>query len=85
MNQVIIEASPRRLARLAGLWYLVLTVFSIFGVMFVNARIIVPGDAVATSANILANGLLYRLGIASELAGQASFVFVGLAFYRLFV
>lgn len=84
MNRPSIQPTPRRLARTAGLWYLVLTVFSLFGVMFVNARIIVPGDVMATTANILANNLLYRLGILSELLGQASFIFVGLAFYRLF-
>ena len=84
MKQHSDELSPRYLARIAGLWYLILTACSIFGVMYVNTQIYVPGDAAATAARIMDNESLYRMGIVSGLAGQASFVFVGLAFYRLF-
>lgn len=79
-----VEISPRKSARVAGIWYALLTVFSVFGILLVDSRFYVPGDAAATANSILAGEWLFRLGIASNLAGQACFIFVGLAFYRLF-
>jgi hypothetical protein len=84
MSNVVVEASPRRSARVAGIWYAILTVLTIFGIVFADSRFYVPGDAAATAGRILADDLLFRLGIASNLAGQACQIFVGLAFYRLF-
>jgi hypothetical protein len=76
--------SPRREARIAGAWYAVMAVLTAFGILFVDARLYVPGDAAATAARIMADQWTYRLGIASALAGQVIQVIVGLAFYRLF-
>jgi hypothetical protein len=76
--------SARREARIAGAWYAVLAVLSMFGILFVDARMYVPGDAAATAARILADPWIYRVGIASTLLGQVAQVMVGLAFYRLF-
>ncbi len=63
---------------------MLLFVFSMFGIMYVDSRFYVPGDAAATAGKILADGLLFRLGIVSNLIGQACQIFVGLALYRLF-
>ena len=79
-----VETSPRKLARVAGLWYALVTVFSIFGIVYADSRFYAAGDAAATAAKILADSALFRLGIVSNLAGQACQLFVGLAFYRLF-
>ena len=76
--------SGARDARIAGMWYAVVAVFSMFGILFVGAKLYVPGDAAATASRILADQWLYRVGIASTLAGQVAQVLVGLAFYRLF-
>jgi hypothetical protein len=85
MSNQAIAMSPRRDARIAGMWYAILAALSVFGMLFVDARLYVPGDAAATASRILADQWVYRLGIASTLAGQVCQVFVGLAFYRLFL
>lgn len=79
-----VEQSPRKLARVAGIWYAALTAFSVFGVMYAASKFYVPHDAAATAARIASGQWLFRLGIASDLAGQACFLFAGLAFYKLF-
>ena len=80
-----IENSPLRASRIAAFWYLGLAVFGAYGILGANAHFLVPGDAVATAALIRADGLLFRIGIASNLVAQVCFLFAGLAFYRLFV
>jgi hypothetical protein len=82
MNTAVV--STNRESRFAGFWYLALAVFGAIGILVAGAKFLVPGDAVATAALIQADGLLFRLGIAANLVGQVCFVFVGLAFYRLF-
>jgi hypothetical protein len=84
MTNKAVEASPLKVSRIAGIWYALLTVCSVFGILYVDARFYVLGDAAATAGSILANPWLFRLGIVSNLAGQACFLFAGLAFYRLF-
>ena len=51
--------------------------------MYVPAKLIVHGNAAATASNIAANETLFRLGIASELIGQAGFIFVAFALFEL--
>ncbi len=77
------ESSPRRTARVAGVWYLLMAVCSAFSMMGVDKQIIVPGSAEATVKNILASEGLYRLGFASNIAGQVVFLFLVMALYRL--
>jgi hypothetical protein len=76
--------SNKKTARTAGFWYLVLAITSGFGLLYVPSAIIVPGNAAATADNIVANELLYRLGIVSILIGQISGIFLVLTLYRLF-
>lgn len=60
------EASPQRLARLAGVLYLVIIVFGLSGELFIRSGIIVAGDAAATAANIAASEGLFRLGFLTD-------------------
>lgn len=61
--------SLKKIARGAGILYIIMDVFMIFGGMYVDSKIYVPGDAVATVSNILASEWLFRLGFVSFLVG----------------
>ena len=56
--------------RIAGLLYVVASIFGVFGLLYVPSRLIVDGNATATANNIAASEMLYRLGIEANLAGQ---------------
>ncbi len=58
--------SPQLLARLAGTLYLAIIVLGLFAELGVRGRLVVPGDAEATAANILGAEALFRLGFAAE-------------------
>ena len=76
--------SPKRLARIAGLLYLLVGIFGGFAEGFVEPKMYVPGDAAATTANVVANAGLVRLGVVSDLLDQTIFVFLALTLYILF-
>ncbi|MHA6204855.1 DUF4386 domain-containing protein [Dyella soli] len=73
-----------RNARIAGLIYLLLTIFGPVRLIYIPDTLFVHGDAEATSANIAAHEMLFRLGIASDLACAVILIFLVLALYRLF-
>lgn len=75
--------SPKRLARIAGVFYLLLGIFGGFAQGFVYPKLYVAGDAAATAANLSSNPDLVRLGVVSDLLGQAFFVLLALALYAL--
>jgi hypothetical protein len=54
--------SVKRLARVAGVLYLLITVAAIVAHFYVPSQVIVPGDAAATAANLTASGPLFRFG-----------------------
>jgi hypothetical protein len=54
--------SPKRLARVAGILYLLLAVFNGFAELYVRSTIVEHGDAAATADNVVANAMLFRLG-----------------------
>src|SRR5919108_5013038 len=62
-----IEASPRVLSRIGGVLYLSINVVGLFGEAYVRDRLIRPGDAKATAANISSMESLWRFHIAAEL------------------
>ncbi len=76
-------SSTRNPGRFAGLLYILTSVVGFFAMMYVPTKIIVHGNAQATASNILAHETLFRLGIASELIGQAGFIFVAFVLYSL--
>src|SRR5215469_4813350 len=77
-----VEASPRLKARLAGVFYVIPA--SVFGQFIVLGRLVVPGNAAATAANILANEPLFWAGFASALIWVACQVVLATLFYDLF-
>jgi len=78
----IAETSPRRKARIAGVFYLL--TFLTGGVAVPSFRLVVSGDAAATATNILAHEPLFRLGFADLLVNVAVYIVVTLLFYELF-
>jgi hypothetical protein len=62
---------------------LALAPFGFFGIMYVPSVLLVPGDAAATSRNILASERLFRSGTVSHLISQVILIFLVLALYRL--
>jgi hypothetical protein len=83
MTTNIESASLRRIARIAGILYLIIIVSGLFSEMFVRSNLIVPGDATATASNIIASKSLFRIGFASDLIMVISDIGVALAFYVL--
>lgn len=75
--------SPNKIARIAGVLYLALVPLGIFGILYVPASLIVPGDAAATAGNIMGNELLFRLSIVSALVVQLVNILLVLVLYRL--
>jgi hypothetical protein len=75
--------SNKKLARFVGFLYLLLSVFGIYALIYVPSAFVMHGDAVATAHNILVSETFYRSGIVADLLGQAVFMLVVLALYRL--
>lgn len=73
----------RNPGRFAGLLYVLVSIVGFFSLGYVPGKLIVDGNAAATANNIAASEMLFRLGIAGELIGQAAFIFVALALYDL--
>ena len=84
MTQRAVDPSPLIHARLAGLGSWIIIVAGIFAEFFVRSSLIVPGDATATAANLMASNSLYRAGIASEFVMLLCDVFVAGALYVVF-
>lgn len=78
------EASPQRLARIAGALYFLNIVGGAFAIGYVQAVLVVPGDAAATAHNIVTHELLYRLGLAVHLVPDVTNVALAVIFYDLF-
>lgn len=83
MSATLNANSIQKTARTAGFLYLILAVCGGFAEFFVRQALIVPGDAAATVSNILASESMFRLGFVSELIGQAVFILLVLALYKL--
>jgi Domain of unknown function (DUF4386) len=84
MIERIADASPRRLARMAGGLYLINIVGGAFAIGFVPAMLVVSGNASATAHNIQANELLYRSGIVAHILIDVTAVFMAVIFYDMF-
>jgi hypothetical protein len=75
--------SERRLARIAGLLYLLVAVTGGFSELYVRARARVPGDAAATADNVAASATLFRVGAVADLVSVTCFLVLALVLYRL--
>lgn len=76
--------SNKKIARIAGFWYLLVAIFGAFNGMIVDPKLYMSGDAAATVNNILASERLFRLGIVSNLICTICFLFLADALYKLF-
>jgi hypothetical protein len=75
------DLSLRRTARVAGFLYLIIIVTSLLSMIFIDSKLIVPGNDAATFNNIMANELLFRIGVAYDLTMFASVVILAWALY----
>jgi hypothetical protein len=78
-----ITTSPKRLARIAGVLYLLVGIFGGFAEGFAEPKMYVAGNAAATAGNVVANSGLVRMGVVADLVNQAFFVFLVLTLYML--
>ena len=75
--------SPRRNARVLGVFYLITIVLGVIGQGFIANSLVKPGDAVTTAANITSNVDLLRLSFMLFMIEQVAQVVVSMLFYEL--
>ncbi|MGZ4951207.1 MAG: DUF4386 domain-containing protein, partial [Halobacteriota archaeon] len=78
----IAEQSPRKTARMAGLFYLIFILTTVLAT-YVRSQFIVSGDAATTANNILASQGLFRVGFVTELVSAVFFLLAAWALYVL--
>jgi len=76
------DQSPRKTARMAGLFYLIFTLTTALAAV-VRSRIIVSGDAAATANNIVSSQGLFRVGFVTELVSAVFFLLAAWGLYVL--
>lgn len=76
-------SSPKRLARTAGLFYLLVAILGGWAHGYVRAMVYVPGDATTTAQNVMENTSLLRLSFVADLTQATLMLFVVMALYRL--
>ncbi|MDQ6899380.1 MAG: DUF4386 domain-containing protein [Candidatus Dormibacteraeota bacterium] len=76
-------SSPKRLARIAGVLYLLVGISGGFAQGFVYPKIYAAGDATTTAGNLVANSGLVRIGVIADLLDQTLWVFLAMILYRL--
>jgi hypothetical protein len=75
--------NPRLLARMAGVFYLVITALAMFAYLHVRGQVMVPGDVAQTAANILAHEQLFRMGAAASVIVAMCNLPLGFLLYEL--
>jgi hypothetical protein len=75
--------SSKRLARVAGVLYLLVGIFGAFAEGFVEPKMYVAGNAAATAGNVVANSGLVRMGVVADLLDGTVFVFLAMTLYVL--
>lgn len=78
------EISPRALARIAGVLYLIIIVGGAYAQLGVRDQLVVSGDPAATARNISANELMYRMGFSIEVFYLLCGIPLKLLLYKLF-
>ncbi len=76
--------SPKRTARLAGLFYVLMSIPGVFSAFYIPVAFVVSGDATATARKIAEGAFVYRMGVVSDLASHVLFLLLALTLYRLF-
>ena len=83
MTSPITASSPRFLARMTGVFFLLTILAGIFAQIFVSERLVDFGDASSTATNILAHRGLFQLGFTIYLIEMACQVTAAVLFYQL--
>ena len=65
MTSTFADLSQRKAVTYLRILYPLWTVVGLFGIVYVPTTLIVPGDAAATANNLMANELLFNLGLIS--------------------
>lgn len=76
-------ASDKRIARAAGLLYLIVVIAGMFSLVYVPSHIDTHTNAQTTAAHITASASLFRCGALSELLMVLAFLLLPFALYRL--
>ncbi|GAA1018171.1 hypothetical protein Aple_033770 [Acrocarpospora pleiomorpha] len=74
--------SPKRLARAAGVFYLIVAILGGFA-QVVRLDVFAPGDAATTVANVVANASLVRMSFVADLTQATFLLLVVMSLYRL--
>ena len=82
INEKNVLNSPKRIARIAGVLYLVVAIFAGFA-FEVFTGLYVAGDSVATAANVVASAGLIRVAVVADLIQVTAWVFLALTLHRL--
>ena len=67
--------SKKKIARIAGILYLLIAITGGFGIMYAPSSIIISDDATATANNLINSEFIYSLSILSNLISQALTIF----------
>jgi uncharacterized protein DUF4386 len=78
-----ITTAPKHLARIAGVFYLLVGIFGGFAEGFGDPKMYVAGDAAATAGNVLANSGLVRMIVVAHLLNGIFFVCTAMTLYIL--
>ncbi len=74
-------SSPKRLARIAGVLYLLNAITAGISFGYVLSKVYVPGQAGTTAANVAANSGLVRLGGVLDLFQATEWIFLAMTLY----
>lgn len=75
--------SPMTLARVGGTLYLLVCVLGAVAHLGVRADVYVPGDAAATTSNLVANADAFRFALVADIGMATIFALLGVVLYRL--
>lgn len=73
----------KRIARIAGLLYLLNGIASGFAFAYVVGKVYVMGNATTTAANVVAHAELVRIGVVADLFQATIWIFLALTLYIL--
>ena len=74
--------SPKSIARIAGVLYLIVAIFAAFPYSVFNG-LYIAGDAATTAANVVAKAGVVRIAVVSDFVMVTAWVFLALTLHRL--